>query len=74
MDQRGGRPGQQPYGRQQFPQRPAGSPQQPARPAPPVGPVYVAPEGAQTITVKPPIIVRELAEQLKILKEKNLLD
>lgn len=64
MDQRG-RPGQQPYGRQQFPQRPAGSPQQPARPAPPVGPVYVAPEGAQTITVKPPIIVRELAEQLK---------
>ena len=27
--------------------------------------MYVAPEGAQVITLKPPIIVRELAEQLK---------
>jgi len=36
-----------------------------ARPAQPAGPVYVAPEGAQVISLKPPIIVRDLAEQLK---------
>lgn len=35
------------------------------RPAQPVGPVYNTPEGAVVITLKPPIIVRELAEQLK---------
>jgi translation initiation factor IF-2 len=37
----------------------------PARPPQPAGPVYVAPEGAEVISLKPPIIVRELAEQLK---------
>jgi translation initiation factor IF-2 len=35
------------------------------RPAQPTGPVYNTPEGAVVITLKPPIIVRELAEQLK---------
>ena len=35
------------------------------RPAQPSGPVYNTPEGAVVITLKPPIIVRELAEQLK---------
>src|SRR5688572_1961203 len=68
MDQRGGQRGpQQNFGRQQFQQgRPgSASPQQPPRPAAPSGPVYVAPDNAQVITVKPPIIVRELAEQLK---------
>src|SRR6266540_675955 len=37
----------------------------PTKPAAPAGPVYVAPENAQVITLKPPVIVRELAEQLK---------
>jgi translation initiation factor IF-2 len=47
----------------------------PSRPAPPppaapgkpaqVGPVYTAPDNAQLITLKPPVIVRDLAEQLK---------
>jgi translation initiation factor IF-2 len=66
MDQRGSRGPQQPFGRQQQfgrPQAPAQPP--PPRPAAPAGPVYVAPEGAEVITLKPPIIVRELAEQLK---------
>jgi translation initiation factor IF-2 len=67
MDPRGFRP-QQP-GRQQSPP-PGGqrSPTQgpsPAKPATPSGPLYVAPEDAQVITLKPPVIVRELAEQLK---------
>ena len=35
------------------------------RPTQPSGPVYNTPEGAVVITLKPPIIVRELAEQLK---------
>ncbi|HYV33086.1 MAG TPA: translation initiation factor IF-2 N-terminal domain-containing protein, partial [Candidatus Binatia bacterium] len=47
------------------PGRPAAPPSPPVRPAPPTGPVYVAPENAEIITLKPPIIVRELAEQLK---------
>ncbi len=65
MDQRGFRGQPQGFGRQPTqPGRPAG-PQPPARPAQPSGPVYVAPEGAVVITLKPPIIVRELAEQLK---------
>jgi translation initiation factor IF-2 len=67
MDQRGQRGPQQPFGRQQFQTgRPGAAPSpQPPRPAAPVGPVYVAPDDAQIITLKPPIIVRELAEQLK---------
>jgi translation initiation factor IF-2 len=67
FDQRGQRGPQQPYGRSpQQVSRPSGSQSQgPARPAAPSGPSYVAPENAEVITVKPPIIVRELAEQLK---------
>ena len=63
-NQRG--PQQQQYGRpQQCPGRPSGGTGAPARPAQPTGPTYVAPDGAEVITLKPPIIVRELAEQLK---------
>ncbi len=64
MDQRGFRgqsgPGQ---GRQQagFGRPGASGPQRPAQPA---TPSYVAPEGATVINIKPPIIVRELAEKL----------
>ncbi len=47
------------------PARPAAPAPPSPRPASPAGPVYVAPEGAEIITLKPPIIVRELAEQLK---------
>ncbi len=51
---------------QRFPgqQRPAPG-QKPVEPAKPAGPKFVLPEGAQVITIKPPIVVRELAEQLK---------
>jgi translation initiation factor IF-2 len=63
MDQRGFR-GQPTQGRQQAPVGRTAAPP-PARPAQPTGPVYVAPEGAEVISLKPPIIVRELAEQLK---------
>jgi translation initiation factor IF-2 len=64
MDQRGFRSPPPVPGRQQAqPVRPA--PASPVRPAAPTGPVYVAPEGAEVISLKPPIIVRELAEQLK---------
>jgi translation initiation factor IF-2 len=37
----------------------------PARPASPAAPAFVAPETGEMITLKPPIIVRDLAEQLK---------
>ncbi len=40
-------------------------PQKPATPAKPAEPKYVSPAGAQVITIKPPIVVRDLAEQLK---------
>ena len=51
---------------QRFPgqQRPAAG-QKPAEPAKPAAPKFVLPEGAQVIIIKPPIVVRELAEQLK---------
>ncbi|HKX61238.1 MAG TPA: translation initiation factor IF-2, partial [Verrucomicrobiae bacterium] len=55
-----GRPGQ-PAGR--GPQQSSG-PAQPGRPAGPQLPTYTAPADAQVITLKPPIIVRELAEKL----------
>jgi len=68
FDQRGNNRGPQQFGRPTGPQglggRPGG-PMAPGRPAQPSGPVYTAPEGAVVITLKPPIIVRELAEQLK---------
>ncbi|HXJ61502.1 MAG TPA: translation initiation factor IF-2 [Verrucomicrobiae bacterium] len=53
-----GRPGL-PAGRPTGP--PPGAPSKPS----PVGPAYVAPENATMISLKPPIIVRDLAEQLK---------
>ena len=51
---------------QRFPgqQRPTSS-SKPTEPAKPAAPKFVLPEGAQVIIIKPPIIVRELAEQLK---------
>ncbi len=51
---------------QRFPgqQRPTGGPKA-AEPSKPAAPKFVLPEGAQVIIIKPPIIVRELAEQLK---------
>ncbi|MBI1842889.1 MAG: translation initiation factor IF-2 [Verrucomicrobia bacterium] len=77
---RGGRPGGQGYGQGRpgggFPQRgPAqgysqqrpgfgGSPQRPAAPAAPAAPL--TPSDAPIVTIKPPIIVRELAEKMGI--------
>ncbi len=48
--------------------RPPGGPgrSEPAKPAAPAAPKYQVSESAQVITLKPPIVVRELAEQLKI--------
>jgi translation initiation factor IF-2 len=66
------RPGaaQRPGSRQQFPRsrdgRPAPQPtREPAKAAVPSTPRFVAPDTAEVIIIKPPIIVRELAEQLK---------
>ena len=49
---RDGRPAQQPA-------------REPARPAAPAGPKISLPDSAEVIIIKPPIIVRELADQLK---------
>jgi len=49
---RDGRPAQQPA-------------REPAKPAAPAGPKISLPDSAEVIIIKPPIIVRELAEQLK---------
>ena len=51
---------------QRFPgqQRPSGG-QRPTEPTKPAAPKFVLPEGAQVIIIKPPIVVRELAAQLK---------
>jgi translation initiation factor IF-2 len=38
---------------------------EPAKPAAPSAPKFVAPDTAEIIIIKPPIVVRELAEQLK---------
>ena len=62
---RGGLPsagasGQRPFGQQ----RPPGG-QRPTEPAKPAAPKFVLPANAQVIIIKPPIVVRELAEQLK---------
>ena len=54
---RGGPPARTP-----FPQKNAGAP---AKPAAPAGPKISLPADAQVISIKPPIIVRELAEQMK---------
>jgi len=68
----GGRPGQPPQrgdGRGQFPQRGRdGRPMQsspPPRPAAPQQPKFSLPSDAQVITIKPPIVVRALAEAMK---------
>src|SRR5262245_57685184 len=54
-------PGRPPF------QRPAGQQGRPAAPAapPPEEPKFVPPQTGEVITLKPPIIVRDLAEQLK---------
>jgi len=67
-----GRPGQPPQrgdGRQQFPQRgrdgrPLPNPA-PARPSTPQAPKISLPSDAQVIIIKPPIVVRALAEAMK---------
>ncbi|HEX5222861.1 MAG TPA: translation initiation factor IF-2 [Verrucomicrobiae bacterium] len=48
---------------EQFRRGPGGG--RPAEPAKPAGPKFALPADAQVITIKPPIVVRELAEQLK---------
>lgn len=47
---------------------------EPARPAAPTAPRFVAPETGQLISLKPPIVVRELAEQLKLKPFKLIAD
>ena len=59
-----------PPGRQQLPSgggtRPGFAPRpEGAKPAIPAAPKFVAPENGEVISLKPPIVVRELAEQLK---------
>ncbi len=51
----------------QFGGRPGGAPQQrePAKPAAPQAPKFQAPTTGEVIVIKPPIVVRELATQLK---------
>src|SRR5207244_1261913 len=56
--------------RQQFQRGRDGRPsfqsqREPAKPAAPVQPKFVAPAGGEVIIIKPPIVVRELAAQLK---------
>ena len=71
--QNGARPGQPPQrgdARPQFQQRGRdGRPQQqfrePPKPAAPAAPKFIAPSGGEIIIIKPPIVVRELAERLK---------
>ncbi len=70
--QPGGRPGQPAHrgdDRHQFQRGRDGRPQQGGReqpkPAAPAQPKFVAPTGGEIIVIKPPIVVRELAERLK---------
>jgi len=61
-DFRPGGPGQ----RQAFGGRPGATPtREPAKPAAPQAPKFIAPVGGEIIIIKPPIVVRELATQLK---------
>ncbi len=72
QDGRGMRPGFQ-----GAPQRPGGFQQRPPPPAPPKAPAkpqFVAPEGAPVIIIKPPIVVRDLAEQMKLKPFKIIAD
>ena len=63
-DIRGVRPPTAP-GARHVPGQKAAAPAKSAEPAKPAAPKPVLPEGAQVITIKPPIVVRDLAEQLK---------
>ena len=45
--------------------RPLPPSREPARPATPAAPKFIAPTGGELIIIKPPIVVRELAERLK---------
>ena len=73
--QNGSRPGPPPRGDQRGDQRqhfqrgrdgrPLPPSREPAKPAPPAAPKFVVPAGGEIIIIKPPIVVRELAERLK---------
>ena len=70
-DTRGMRPGQGPQGRT------SGFPQRSAAPAPakaPVQPQFTAPDNAPVIIIKPPIVVRELADMMKLKPFKIIAD
>lgn len=69
VDPRGQRPGAPQYGRQQFPGK-----QAPSGPAKPAQPQFNLPSDAPVIVIKPPIIVRELAEQMKLKPFKIIAD
>ena len=45
-----------------------------AKPAPPAPPKFVGPQTGEIITIKPPIVVRELADQLKLKPFKLIAD
>jgi translation initiation factor IF-2 len=66
-DSRQGNGSRQPSGgRQQFGHRQGAPPaREPAKPAVPPQPKFVAPTSGEVIIIKPPIVVRELAGQLK---------
>ena len=69
-DFRGGQGQRPPFGggqgqRPQFGGRPGAPSREPAKPAAPAQPRFVAPAGGEVIIIKPPIVVRELAGQLK---------
>src|ERR1700722_6647184 len=63
-DIRGVRPGGPPGGEGEGDRRTPPS-REPAKPAAPAAPKFVAPETGEVITIKPPIIVRDLANALK---------
>jgi translation initiation factor IF-2 len=67
---------QAPPGRQQaFGNRPGYPPRnEPSKPAAPAAPKFVMPENGEVISLKPPIVVRELAEQLKLKPFKLIAD
>jgi len=71
-EMRGMRPGQP--GQQRPDPRFAPRPAAPAAPKAPAQPQFVAPEGAPVIIIKPPIIVRDLAEQMKLKPFKIIAD
>jgi translation initiation factor IF-2 len=64
-DIRGVRPGGPPGAPQDRDRRPQQQQREPSKPAAPAAPKFVAPETGEVITIKPPIIVRDLANSLK---------